>query len=48
MCGFSFSYRLGYKRDAEDGKAFKSGWATEKIKKYMEKNTCEEVQWLEG
>ena len=46
VCGFSYSYRLGYRRKPEDGKNFKSGFAVEKIKKYVEANTCEEVEWL--
>lgn len=45
-CGFSFSFRLGYKKEKENGKSFKSGFAVEKIKKYSETNTCQSVEWL--
>jgi hypothetical protein len=45
-CGFSYSYRLGYKRLPENGKSFKSGFVLEKIKKYADANPCPEPEWL--
>ena len=46
-CGFSFSYRLGAKRlPEEDGKAWKSGWALEKMERDMAAWPCDAVTWL--
>lgn len=46
VCGFSFSFRLGHKREKEDQGRFASGFMVDKIKKYMEENTCEKIEWL--
>ncbi|RMZ78143.1 hypothetical protein DV738_g4051, partial [Chaetothyriales sp. CBS 135597] len=45
-CGFSFSYRLGGPRDAEDGKRWMSGWDFETIHAYQEWNACMDTEWM--
>ncbi|KNG86190.1 hypothetical protein ANOM_005524 [Aspergillus nomiae NRRL 13137] len=46
-CGFSFSYRLGYQKDPEDGKgSYKSGWILDKIEKDREDHPCKTPEWL--
>lgn len=48
VCGFSYSYRLGYKRPREGNVSFKSGFVLDKIKKYGEANRCNKPEWLFG
>lgn len=45
-CGFSFSYRLGERRLADDNEhRYKSGWVREKIERDYQENMCKEPQW---
>ncbi|KAB8239588.1 uncharacterized protein BDW43DRAFT_258559 [Aspergillus alliaceus] len=46
-CGFSFSYRLGYRKDPEgDDGPYKSGWLLDRIEKDREDHTCRAPEWL--
>ena len=48
VCGFSYSFRLGHKREKEDQGSFTSGFMVERIKKYVDKERCEKIEWLTG
>ncbi|KAF9887925.1 hypothetical protein FE257_009447 [Aspergillus nanangensis] len=45
-CGFSYSYRLGARRVAENQHRYKSGWMREKIQKDVMENSCSGPEWV--